>query len=158
MMRVVRIRIALVLLMCAALSGCTWGYDVTAVLRNGVLHFAASRPVWDDGCVREIEVVARSGPNAAASPGDDELRISHGTYWYASVDDDDDCANRFPIAYGTTLQGEALLNAPYGRVSPNQLPPGEYYVFTKTGGSGNGIGRFILHANGRVENLPPRTG
>jgi hypothetical protein len=143
MMRIVRARVALVLLMCAALSGCQYRYDVTAVLRNDVLQFEASRPLWGDRCVREVEIVVRSGPNAAASPGDDALRISQGTYWYAVVDYDDDCANRFPLVYGTTLRGEALINEPYGRVSPKPLPPGEYHVFTTTGETASVVSSFM---------------
>jgi hypothetical protein len=150
----VRTRVVLALFMCAALSGCQYGYDVTAVLRDGVLQFAASRPLWGDRCVRTIEVVVREGPNASASPGDDVRRISQGTYWFAAVDYDDGCANLFPLAYGATLRGDALLEAPWGRVSPKPLAPGEYDVFTHTGATGNGVGRFVLHADGRVENLP----
>lgn len=149
------------LLACIALNGCSYLYDVVAIVEDGVVQFTARRGAIEEvffgrRCVREVWVTAASGPVPRASPGDDEDMLTrHRTYWSESVEHTDHCANRFPVTYGAPLVGEPMRDWPIGRVSPKPLLPDvEYSVSTGTGATGMGHGRFILRRDGRIENLP----
>lgn len=148
-------RTLFVMLASVSLSGCSYAYDIIAVVQNGRLTFIVDpeSKYRQPSCLRQIEVTAQSGPHPAPAAGDDALRVGYGTYWSASVGYDDACANRFPIPYGSPLEGK--IRADQGKVAPKPLlREVEYEVSTTTGATGYGGGRFIIHANGRVENLP----
>lgn len=103
-------------------------------------------------CLRQIEVEAHSGPNST-SRGDDASRAAQGTYWFESIVHDDDCTNTFPLAYGAGLKGNP--NPDWEKIGPKPLLREVVYdISTTTGATGYGGGRFIIHPDGRVENLP----
>ncbi len=68
---------------------------------------------------------------------------------------DDDCANKFPLPYGYRLRG---THQPDSReVAAKPLRRETVYEVTATmGATGYGGGRFIVHADGKIENLPPK--
>jgi hypothetical protein len=106
-------------------------------------------------CFRQIEVAAERPvkAKAKAQAGDDATRVGYGTFWFESVSYDDDCANRFPLPYGAELNGKHQQDR--GMVKPKPLVREVIYdVTTTSGATGYGSGRFIIRANGRVENLP----
>lgn len=146
-------RILFSLMACVLLSSCSYAYDILAVVQHGRLMFiidpkSRNRP----SCLREVEITARSDNRATAAAGDDESRVGYGTFWFEGVDYADDCENTFPLPYGSSLTGKALLDR--GKVTPKPLlREVEYDVRTTTGATGYGIGQFIVHRNGRVENL-----
>jgi hypothetical protein len=89
-------------------------------------------------CLRLIEVSA-----------EDEKEAS----WRESVDSSDDCVNKFPVAYGSRLLGRHQPDTK--EITAKPLRRGIVYeVITTSGATGYGSGRFIVHANGKVENLP----
>jgi hypothetical protein len=66
--------------------------------------------------------------------------------------DDDDCANKFPVAYGMSFKGRHQQEWP--PIKAERLRRGVVYeVGTTTGATGYGAGRFIINSDGRVENL-----
>jgi hypothetical protein len=147
-------RIAFLLLISATLSSCSYVYDVLAVARDGRLTFivdpaSGKRP----SCLRQIEVTAEHPTKAKGEPGDDASRVAYGTFWFESVDYDDACANRFPVSYGDSLSGKRQQDRSFVR-SKRLLREVVYEVATTTGATGYGGGRFMIHTNGRVENLP----
>lgn len=122
-----------------ALSSCSYGYDLAAVVRDGKLMFVVSQASSQQPqCLRRIEVT------------EEEERE---TFWSESISYDDDCANKFPIAYGATLQGQHQQDRQ--EIAGRPLRRGVIYmVSTTTGATGYGGGRFLLKADGQVENLP----
>jgi hypothetical protein len=150
-------RIASLALLVATLSSCSYGYELLAVAQGGKLAFIVNpRSDHHPSCLREIEVVADDRAKAKANPdaGDDLTRVGYGTYWFQTVDYDDACANRFPVAYGATLKGRPQQ---YGIVKAKPLWREVIYeVTTTTGATGYGRGRFIVHSDGHIENLAQR--
>jgi hypothetical protein len=103
--------------------------------------------------LRLIEVIAEGSSKAGAEAGDDASRLRYGTFWFENVNYDDDCANRFPLIYGEKLSGKHQSGL--GIVKAKRLLREVIYqVSTTTGATGYGAGRFIVHKNGRVQNLP----
>jgi hypothetical protein len=147
-------RIVFSLLACMLLSGCSYTYDILAVVQHGRLMFVVDpKSSHHPSCLREIEVTARSGNRATATSGDDESRVGYGTFWFESVDHADGCANTYPLPYGSSLSGKVLSDRE--KVTPKPLlREVEYEVRATTGATGYGGGQFILHRNGQVENLP----
>jgi hypothetical protein len=85
------------------------------------------------------------------------MRVGYGTFWFEVVSYDDDCANRFPLRYGVALNGSHLMDL--GFVKPKTLLREVVYeVHATTGATGYGGGRFIIHTNGHIENLPRQGG
>jgi len=82
--------------------------------------------------------------------------------WQESVSHDDACANKFPLPYGQRLRGKHEPDSQ--EVAPKPLRRETIYEVTATtGATGYGGVRFIVHADGKVENLPhkllsPETG
>lgn len=146
-------RIVCLSLLSATLSGCSYVYDVIAVAHDGRLAFIID-PASDQrpSCLRLIEVTTERQPKAQAEEGDDTSRVSDGVIWFESVSYDDDCANRFPLYYGFTLKGEHQQDRAMVKAKP-LLREVVYNVSTTTGATGYGGGRFVIHANGRIENL-----
>ena len=146
-------RVAALIFLCAALSGCSYVYEILAVARGGQLVFVID-PNSDNApsCVRQVEVIAEQGARAQPQAGDDTSRRGYGTFWFESVGYDDACANRFPVIYGSTLNGQHLSDA--GLVAPKPLLRDVIYsVSTTTGATGYGSGRFVIRSDGRIENL-----
>ena len=132
-------KIAILAPLAIALSSCSYGYDLAAVVRDGELVFAVSQASSQQPvCLRRIEVTEE---------GERE------TVWSESVSYDDDCANKFPIAYGMALQGRHRQD--HQEIARQPLRRGVIYnVSTTTGTTGYGGGRFLLKTDGQVENLP----
>jgi hypothetical protein len=137
------------------LSSCSYGYDLLAVAQGGRLAFVVKRSSdHHPSCVREIEVNAEGDVKAQPGHGDDVSRVGYGTFWFESVDYSDACANRFPLFYGAPLKGRHQQTL--GSVNAKPLRPEVIYdVSSTTGATGYGQGRFVIHANGHIENLPP---
>jgi hypothetical protein len=148
-------RVLVLVLLAATLSSCSYAYRLLAISQGGRLAFVVS-PDSDErpSCLRYVEVIADDGAKAKTEPepGDDTSRVGYGTYWFESMDYDDACANRFPVLYGAPLKGQ---HQQYKSVKAKPLRREIVYdVTTTTGATGYGDGRFVIHADGRVENLP----
>lgn len=137
-----------------SLGACSYSYDLRAVVKGGQVMFeVASDSKRQPDCLRKISVETDERTAISPAPGDDATRTGYGTVWYDSVEYEDACANAFPIQYGANIKGRKQTDR--GLVAPKPLKVGiVYIVFTTTGATGYGGGRFILHANGRIENLP----
>lgn len=126
-------------LLALCLGGCSYSYDLIAAVRNGRIVInvdpASSR---QPSCLRQIEVFEEGEREPA---------------WLESVSYDDDCSNSFPLPYGHRLRGQ---HQPGDReVAAKPLRRETIYIVTATtGATGYGGGRFVVHADGRVENLP----
>ncbi|WP_278393356.1 hypothetical protein [Sphingobium yanoikuyae] len=133
-------QIAISVSFAALLGGCSYGYDLTAVVQNGQLMFVVSpTSSQKPECLRDIEVAEEGG--------------QRNTLWSESVSYDDYCANKFPISYGKSLEGQRQQDRKEVQAMP--LRPGVIYnVSTTTDATGYGGGRFLIHADGHVENLP----
>jgi hypothetical protein len=121
------------------LTGCSYGYDLVASFHNGRLLIDVDRTSdRQPSCARRVEISAEGEREST---------------WLESVHHDDNCANRFPLKYGDRLAGRHQLDS--GDVGPKALRRGVVYtVSATTGATGYGSGRFIIEANGTVENLP----
>ena len=148
-------RAACLSLLFLASTGCSYLYGVLAVVRDGRIHFVVEpNSRREPTCVRQIEIIARDGPNAEPASGDDVDRVSYGTYWYENVDHEDNCANQFPLPYATTLKGRHQSDL--GLVTPKPLLREVIYdISTTSGTNGYGNGRFVILADGKVRNLDP---
>lgn len=137
-----------------SLSACSYSYDLRAVAKGGHVMFeVASDSKSQPDCLRQIAVETDERTAISPAPGDDATRTGYGTVWHDSVDYDDACANAFPIQYGANLKGRK--QADRGLVAPKRLNVGIVYVVSSTtGATGYGGGRFIVHADGRIQNLP----
>ena len=154
-----------------ALSGCSYSYDLLAVVIGGRLAFIVDpRSARSPDCLNVIEVQTDEEANATAEPSDDLTRVGYGTYWYERVSYG--CKNPFPVFYGSALKGgppedsgvvEALpasegqtgTHARPDHVKPKPLKVGVVYrIRTTTGATGYGSGAFRIRPNRTVENLP----
>lgn len=148
-------RSTILIVIAAILSSCSYGYDLLAVAQGGRVAFVV-KPSSDHhpSCVREIEVIAEGDVKAQPEHGDDASSVGYGTFWFEDVDYDDACANRFPLPYGIPLKGRHQEK--FGNVKAKPLRQEVIYdVSTTTGATGYGQGRFVIHSNGHIENLPP---
>ena len=85
-------KIALAIFLASLLGGCSYSYDLIAVVRNGqIIIDVDPSSSHHPSCLRRIEVSAEGSREAA---------------WLESVSYDDDCANRFPLPYGSRLRGQ----------------------------------------------------
>lgn len=128
------------MLLAVSLGGCSYSYDLIASVRNGQIVIdvdpaSSQHPV----CLRRIEVSAEDVREAA---------------WLESVSYDDDCANKFPLPYGYRLRGAHQRDSQEITAKPLRRET-IYEVTATTGATGYGGGRFVIHADGKVENLPP---
>jgi hypothetical protein len=138
--RVIR-RIVFAMLLAVSLGGCSYSYNLIAAVRHGqIIIDVDPASSQHPSCLRRIEVSAEGEREAT---------------WLESVNYDDDCANKFPLQYGYRLHGK---HQPDSReiVAKPLRPETIYEVVATTGATGYGRGRFIVHADGRVENLPPK--
>ena len=133
-----KIRNALILVATLFLSGCSYTYDVIAVVRSGRLYFEVGpRSGREPECLRNIEIdEAESGREV----------------WSQSVDYEDDCDNKFPFEYGAPFKGAREAQWPW--VQAQKLRQDVVYVVTTTtGATGYGSGQFVLRRDGTVKNL-----
>ncbi|WP_298290204.1 hypothetical protein [Novosphingobium sp.] len=139
-LRMIR-KIAAAMLLAVPLGGCSYNYNLFAKVRNGQIVIdvdpASSR---QPTCLRQIEV---------------SVEDERDPTWRESVSHDDKCANEFPLSYGHRLRGKHQQDREEVAAKPLQLEV-IYEVTTTTGATGYGGGRFIVHADGNVENLPPK--
>ena len=151
-------RLALLTLSATLLSGCSYVYDLLAVARNGELTFIVSdQSPSDPSCFHQIEVVSADRIAVDPAPGDDPIRAGYGTVWRDQVERKVgwgvDCENQFPFAYGRNLKGNQRVD--HGLVEPKPLARNTVYeILTVSGATGYGGGRFLIHDDGRIENLP----
>lgn len=150
-------RKAIFVLLSVALGGCSYGYDLLAVVQDGRLTFvvdptSAQRP----SCLRYVDVTADlTGTGADGKQSYDPAPGTH-TAWLENIDYDDDCANKFPLIYGVRLRGRHRPDGALIVATPLRKEV-IYSITTTTGATGYGGGRFVIHADGRVENLKPQT-
>jgi hypothetical protein len=129
-----------------ALSGCSYTYDVKAVVIGGRLAFIidpnSKRSV---SCFNQIDVIASGGVRSRPAPGDDISRVRYGTFWHERLDYD--CVDEFPIFYGQRLKGKPMpLGQAMETVAAKSLKIGVVYeVTTTTGAGGYGSGAFKSH-------------
>ena len=132
---------AAAILLAILLGSCSYSYDLIAAIRNGQIVIdvdpAASQ---HPACLRRIEVSAEDSREAA---------------WLESVSYNEDCANKFPLPYGYRLRGKHLPDSREVAAKPLRREI-VYEVNATTGATGYGGGRFVIHADGRLENLPPK--
>lgn len=131
-------RVLLLLWSTIILSGCSYEYGVVAMLENGQIIFGVDpRSNSNPSCLRRIEVIAEDERESA---------------WRASVSYDDDCANKFPIKYGSSFHGQPQPEWP--TITAKPIRPGIIYeVNTTTGATGYGWGRFTIKTDGQLVNL-----
>jgi hypothetical protein len=133
-------KIAAAMLLAVSLGSCSYSYDLIAAVRNGQIVIdvdpASSR---HPSCLRRIEVSAVDEREAT---------------WSEGVRYEDDCANKFPLPYGYRLRGKHQPDRQEVAAKPLRRER-VYEVTVTTGATGYGGGRFIIHEDGRVENLRP---
>ena len=132
-------RIVQIVSLVFALSGCSYSYDVIAMSRDGHIVFVVDpKSRQQPDCVRRIAVFAEN---------------EREPVWRESTSYDDDCANTFPVSYGLRLKGRHQEDS-IPEMKAKTLQTGIVYeVSTTTGATGYGGGRFVIHADGRIENL-----
>jgi hypothetical protein len=139
-----------------ALSGCSYTYEVKAVVIGGRLAFVVD-PNSRRGvsCINQIDVIATGGARARPAPGDDVTRVRYGTFWHERLDYN--CADEFPIYYGQHLTGKPMpLGQAVETVAAKPLKKGVVYeVTTTTGTGGYGGGAFKIMLDGTVANVSP---
>lgn len=130
-------RIAMLVASLLALGGCSYEYDLLAVMHNGhIVIIVDPQSPSVPSCLRRIEVSAEGGRSSV---------------WRDSVDYEDACANKFPIRFGAKLNGHPQTEWP--TIAAKPLWRGIIYeVSTTTGATGYGGGRFMIDASGRIVN------
>ena len=115
-------RLAILAPLTMLLGGCSYSYDVLAVVRAGQIVFIVDpKSPSSASCIRRIEVAAVG---------------ERSSVWRESVDYDDDCANKFPVSYGVSFKGRHQPEWPTIKASP--LRRGVIYeVGTTTGATGS---------------------
>lgn len=142
---------ALALICLLGLSGCSYGFDVQAVIIDGRLAFVPGPRGAKPDCVSRVMVRDEDAPVAATY--DAWIRSA-----YAWADQGGyGCADRFPLFYGEALKGEDSAGAGISdEVAAKPLRAGVIYeVMITSGATGYGGGRFRLRSDGGVENLGP---
>lgn len=138
------------------LGGCSYNFDVRAVMTDGRLTFIADGPSRSRArCVSRVEVMP---VEVSPSSGPETMRAGRHRV-YAWVDHGGyGCDDRFPIVYGQALKGADVRDsgAAFEDVAPKALEVGRVYnVMVTVGATGYGGGSFRLLSNGTVENLGP---
>ena len=147
------------------LSGCSYAYDLQAVVIDGKVAFVVSpsSPRHPD-CIREI-TVETDDARAEATRRDDQEAVARGVFWDQSLSHEGGCQNEFPIVYGEPLKGSPLVYEGQGlpegmqgqranTVMPKLLRIGATYTVSTTSGStGYGCGRFRITQDRKIENF-----
>jgi hypothetical protein len=152
----VAIRTLFALLCLFWLGGCSYNYDLLAVVIHGRLAFIVD-PQSKRGatCITSIHVQTNDVARARPAVADNKNLVANGFFWWRDYDVAD-CPNRFPILYGQPLVGKPFVYSS-GRsdgVEAKPLKVGVIYEVSTASGSGYGGGRFRILPDRRVENLP----
>lgn len=139
----------LALICLLGLGGCSYRFDVRAVMIDGRLAFVSTGRFPKPDCISRVmirDVEAGTAQTYAAWMQTAFAWVDEGGY---------DCTDRFPLFYGEPLKGEdADRPVPATEVAPKELRVGAIYeVMIISGATGAGGGRFRLLPDGRVENL-----
>jgi hypothetical protein len=154
-----RPRNVIVALSALALSGCSYIYDLRAIVIDGHLAFVVDpKSKRQADCIRSIHVQTVQGETAQAKPGpnDAEGLVRNGVFWWKDYAVDE-CPNKFPIRYGQSLVGRPFVYSGGDTKGVEAKPliiSVVYQVVTASAGSGYGGGRFRIRADRTVENLP----
>ncbi len=133
-----------------AVGGCSYTFDVRAVMIDGRLAFVADGPSRGRAkCVTRIAVLAEERDSATEAESV-EARNRRAYAWRDGGGYD--CGNRFPIFYGELFEGQNEAGLPDVAAEPLRVGTA-YEVSAVAGSTGYGGGRFRLLADGRVENL-----
>ena len=125
-------------LLLRSLSDCSYVYEIVAKGTVDAPVFALAQS-WSQRpqCLRQVEV-RDIGANAVV--------------WHEHVDYDSDCPARFPLRYGTRLEGKPIDTDLWVEAMP--LASGVIYeVTTVSEGSGYGATRFRIDTQGKVVDL-----
>jgi hypothetical protein len=142
-----------------ALSSCSYGYELRAVVINGRLAFvvdpSSSRK---PDCVRGVTVsLDDQGPIAEPEKGDDVGLVRNGGAYWWDIRDVGSCFNDFPVFYGAPLMGNPFDygDGHSGYVKAKKLRVGVIYaVNAQSSGSGYGTGWFRITPRLTVESWP----
>lgn len=141
-----------------ALSGCSYVYDLLAVVIDGRLAFVVDpHSRRHPECIQSIHVLTDEPVRARPTLSDDKRLVANGVFWWKDTAIDA-CPNPFPVFYGVQLKGKPFVyqGGSTGSVDAKPLRIGVVYeVDAVSSGSGIGGGRFRILPNRRVENLPP---
>lgn len=139
-----------------ALTGCSYTYDILAVVIDGHLSFVVDpKSAQEVSCLNQIDVIADDDVHAQPEAGDDLSRIEYGTFWHQRLVYD--CVDQFPVRYGQPFKGKPnpLSQGP-DNVAAKPLRIGVVYeVTTVTGATGYGSGAFKILPDRRVVNVSP---
>lgn len=140
-----RIHFFLMLVSTFTMAGCSYTYEVQAVLVQGQVAFVPKSRGWFESTPRCVNAIIVSAGFSRSSPlGSDVIWENYRT--------PSECANRFPIKYGLPLSGEHMVQISDRSARP--LIAGVVYIVeTQSEGSGYGTGRFTMTPQGRVQNL-----
>jgi hypothetical protein len=121
-----------------ALGGCSYEYDLLAIVRDGQIVFIVDpKSPSVPSCLRRIEVSAKGGRSSV---------------WRDSVDYTDAFANKFPIPFGANFNGRHQPEWP--TIDAKPLQQGVVYEVTATtGATGYGIGHFSIDESGHIVNM-----
>ncbi len=78
-----RTRFCVVVMVACALTGCSYSYDLKAIVLNGRLAFVVdpeSRSKAD--CIRSINVSSDDDTSAVASKNNDRNLVDNGVFWW----------------------------------------------------------------------------
>jgi hypothetical protein len=144
-----RVSLLFGLICLVGLGGCSFRFDVQAVMIDGRLAFVPGGRSSKPECISQVVVRDEAAPTAESYAAWMEAAyvwVDLGGY---------QCTDRFPLFYGEPLKGEDPdRTGDFREVSPKALRVGAIYeVMVIAGGSGSGGGRFRLLPDGRVENL-----
>lgn len=128
------------------LPGCSYGYDVRAVVIDGRLAFVSEDA--DFTCVANIRVTATDTTRATPSPADNQAVVINGGDSWSTKAPVVDCTMDFPIFYGSA---PARVRQ---SVLPKPLRVGVTYSIDTEGHGAYGFGCFRISEIRRVENLP----
>lgn len=154
-----RLRSAILIASALLTNGCSYIYDLRAIVINGRLAFVVDpKSKQKAKCIRSIHVSTADNETARAAPdrGDAVGLVTNGVFWWKDYAVDA-CPNKFPILYGQRLEGRPFIysDGDTSGVEAKPLRVGVIYeVETASGSSGYGGGRFRIRADHTVENLP----
>ena len=130
-----------------ALHGCSYSYDVHAVMIDGRLAFVSADD--DFTCAANISITTDEAARRTPAEGDNNSLIQNaGAFWWTNAPAID-WLMPFPVIYGTVPAGMRQ------HVAPKPLQIGTIYSVSTVGpGGGIGHGCFRLEASNTVRNLP----
>lgn len=147
-------RVPLLILLILPLGSCSYEYELLAIAHGREVAFIVDPASHHHpSCLRLIEITAEDRAKPQPNAPDYGWSSDRGTFWFQTVSFDDACANRFPLIYGRRLNGRHQQD--YSRLPAKPLRRNVVYqVATTTGATDFGNGRFIIRADGSIDNLP----